>query len=90
MAKQIGKVTHYYDKIGVAVVEVTSPIKVGEKIRIKAPKDSPRETDFTQAVASMQIEHKQVQKAEKGDTIGMKVDQPVKDGDQVFLEGSEK
>lgn len=88
MAKPVGKITHYYDKIGVAVVEVTSPIKVGDNIRIKAPEGSPREMDFTQVVDSMQIEHKQVQKADKGDAIGMKVDQPVKDGDQVFLEGS--
>lgn len=86
MAQLVGKITHYYDKIGVAVVEVASPIKVGDTIRIKAPKGSPREADFTQTVSSMQIEHKQVQAAKKGDAIGMKVDQPVKDGDQVFLE----
>lgn len=82
--KLLGKVTHYYDKIGVAVVEVKAPIKVGETIRIKAPEASPRETDFTQEVVSMQIEHEQIKKAKKGDMIGLKVGQEVKEGDEVY------
>jgi len=82
--KLVGKITHYYDKIGVAVVEVKEKIKVGDTIKIKAPDNSPRETDFTQEVASMQIEHQQIKEAKKGDMIGLKVDQEVKPGDEVY------
>jgi translation elongation factor EF-1alpha len=80
----VGKITHYYDKIGVAVVEVSKTIKVGDTVKIKAPETSQRETDFTQTVESMQIEHKQVKEAKKGDAIGMKVDQEVKASDEVY------
>ena len=82
--KLVGKITHYYDKIGVAVVNILAPIKVGETIKIKAPEAAERETDFTQTVASMQVEHKQVQGVKKGDDIGIKVDQAVKPGDEVY------
>jgi len=75
----VGKITHYFDKIGVAVVEVLSPLKVGDQIKI-----SGHGNEFTQEVTSMQIEHQQVQEAQKGQTVGMKVDQPVKEGDEVY------
>jgi len=75
---KLGKVTHYFDKIGVAVLELTAPLKVGD--RIKFP-------DFEQTVASMQIEHEQIEKAKKGDSIGLKVDQPVKKDVKVFKVG---
>lgn len=74
-----GKITHYYNKIGVAVVEVLSPIKVGDQIKI-----SGHEKEFTHEVTSMQIEHEQIQEAKKGQAIGIKVDQPVKEGDEVY------
>jgi len=75
----VGKITHYFDKIGVAVVEVLAPIKVGDQIKI-----SGHGNEFTQEVTSMQIEHQQVQEVQKGQTVGMKVDQPVKEGDEVY------
>jgi len=75
----VGKITHYFDKIGVAVVEVLAPIKVGDQIKI-----SGHGKEFTQEVTSMQIEHQQVEEAQKGQTVGMKVDQPVKEGDEVY------
>ena len=77
--KKVGKITHYYDRIGVAVVEILAPIKVGDKIKIAG-----HEQEFEQKVASMQIEHENVKKAKKGDNVGMKVDQPVKKGDEVY------
>lgn len=76
---RVGKITHYYDKIGVAVVELEGALKEGDEIRI-----SGHGNEFTQKIASMQIEHEQVKKAKKGDAIGLKVDQPLKDGDEVF------
>lgn len=76
---KIGKVIHYYDKIGVAVVEITAPIKIGD--RIKSAKD---DTGFEQEITSMQIEHEQIKSAKKGQSVGIKVDQPVKKGDELF------
>lgn len=76
---KVGEITHYYDKIGVAVVKVLAPIKVGDRIKI-----SGHEKEFDQEVTSMQIEHQNINEAKKGDDVGMKVDQPVKDGDEVY------
>lgn len=78
---QVGKVTHYYDKIGVAVVELSQNLKVGDKVKF-----SGHDKEFTQEVTSMQIEHQKVNEAEAGQVIGLKVNQPVKEGDLMFLE----
>lgn len=75
----IGKITHYYNKIGVAVVLLLKPLCVGDKVKI-----SGHDKEFIQEVTSMQIEHKEVRKAKKGDDIGLKVDQPVKEGDVIY------
>ena len=65
----IGKITHYYDHIEVGIVEITkNPMEVGEKIHVKGST-----TDFEQKIDSMQIEHEQVNKAKKGDVIGLRV-----------------
>jgi len=76
---KVGVIVHYYDKIGVAVVKVLTPIKVGDRIKI-----SGHDKEFEQEIASMQVEHQNIEKAKKGDDVGMKVDQPVKDGDEVY------
>jgi putative protease len=76
---KVGKVTHYYDKLEVAVLELSGALVVGDKIKIVG-----RAGEFTQEVDSMQMEHEKVNKAKKGDTVGLKVSQKVKDGDQVF------
>ena len=77
---QVGKVTHYFPKIGVAVVEVTqASMKVGDEIRIKG-----KTTDFVQKVSSMQIEHDKIEMAEPGISIGMKVSEPVRANDLVY------
>ena len=76
---KIGVIVHYYDKIGVAVVKVLSPIKVGDRIKI-----SGHDNEFEQEIASMQVEHKSINQAKKGDDVGMKIDQAAKDGDEVY------
>lgn len=76
---KVGSITHYYDRIGVAVVEVLAPIKVGDRIKIKG-----HEREFEQEIASMQIEHENIKKAKKGDNVGLKIEQPVKKGDEVY------
>ncbi len=77
--KPIGEVTHYYDKIGVAVVKFSKGVKTGDTIQFKGA-----HTDFTQAIGSMQFDHKSIESAKKGDEVGMKVDEHVKEGDQIF------
>ena len=66
--KEVGKVAHYYTNLGVAVVELSGTLKVGDKIRIKGAT-----SDFTQKVASMQIEHDKIEEAKKGKSIGLKI-----------------
>ena len=78
--KAIGKITHYFDGISVAVVELTGALNKGDRIKIKGAT-----TDFEQKAESMQIEHEKVDKAKKGDAIGMKVADRVRPNDTVYL-----
>lgn len=77
--KEIGKVVHYYDKAGVAIVEFSGKVAVGDTLKFKRGED-----EFEQEVTSMQIEHESVDSAKKGDAVGIKVDQKTKEGTQVF------
>ena len=77
--KQIGTVSNYFDKVGVAAIKLTGALKVGESIEIKGG-----EVDLTQKVTSMQIQHEKVEKAKKGDEIGIKVKGKVRKGYKVF------
>ena len=77
--KLIGKITHYFGKISVAVVELTDKVSVGDTISIEGPS-----TNFTQKIESMQIENKNIEKAKKGDSIGLKVKDRVREGDSVL------
>lgn len=77
--KLIGKVSHYFSNIGVAVIDLSSGLKTGDTIRIIGG-----ETDFTQQVESMEIDHKKVEKARKGDSIGLKVEKKVREGYKVY------
>jgi hypothetical protein len=76
---EVGRITHFFSKISVAVVELTEPLVVGERILVKGPS-----TDFEQAVESMQIEHKNIQRAEAGQSIGLKVVQRARERDAVY------
>lgn len=78
--KLVGKILHFYPKISVAVVEVAAPMKTGDKISIEGHGKA-----FEQTVGSMQIEHEQIPVAKKGQSIGMKVAEEVKEGDLVYL-----
>jgi len=75
----IGKVTHFFDKISVAVIKLTNKLSVGDEILIQGT-----ETNFTQKVESMQVEHKNIEKAKAGDEVGMKVSEKVKENDSVY------
>jgi len=77
--EQIGAIRHYYSKIGVAVIDLTARIAVGDTLRVKGAT-----TDFRQKVDSMQIEHANVQNANAGQSIGLKVESKVREGDLVY------
>ena len=77
---RVGKVTHYYDRISVAVLELSGELKVGETIHIHG-----RLTDFSQRVGSMEIEHQKIETATPGAEIALKVLEPVREGDAIFL-----
>lgn len=78
--KKIGKVTHFFGKISVAIIEITDePLSVGETIHIKG-----QTSDITQKVDSMQVEHQIIQKAEKGQSFGVKVSAHVHEHDIVY------
>lgn len=82
MDLKIANVTHYYDKIKVAVIAVVNQsVKMGDTVKI-----SGHDNEFTQTVSSLQIEHEKVNEVPKGETAGMKVDQAVKPGDIVYLQ----
>lgn len=76
---EVGHIAHFFSKIGVAVVELTGPLAVGDTIVVKGPT-----TDFEQTVDSMQIEHNNVQRAEAGQSIGLKVADRVREKDLVY------
>jgi U32 family peptidase len=77
--KLIGKISHYFGHIGVAVIELSDKLKEGETIRIVGG-----ETDFTQQAESMEADHKKVKEAKKGDSVGLKVEQKVREGYKVY------
>ncbi len=76
---EVGRTTHFFSKISVAVVELTSPLSVGDHILVKGPS-----TDFEQVVESMQIEHKNLQRAEAGQSIGLKLVQRARERDVIY------
>ena len=79
--KAIGKVTHYYDQLSVAVVQLGegTSLKKGDSVQFKGTN-----TDFTQAVGSLQLDHADVDSVKAGDDFGLRVEQKVHEGDQVF------
>ncbi len=77
--KPIGEVSHYYDKIGVAIVKFNRTVKIGEEINFKG-----ENTDFNQKIESMQYDHKEIKNAKKGQEVGIKVDEKVHEGNKVY------
>jgi putative protease len=78
--KRIGVITHYFGHISVGIIKLDAPLKVGDNIHIKGAHD-----DISQSVDSMQIEHKDVESANKGDEVGIKVIEKVHPHDEVYL-----
>jgi putative protease len=77
--KLIGKITHYFSKISVAVVELSEDVTVGDKIRVEGAT-----TSFEQVIDSMEIDNKNVETATAGQSIGLKVKERVRLHDGVY------
>ncbi len=75
----VGHITHFFSKISVAVLELTEPLALGDHILVKGPT-----TDFEQVVDSMQIEHKNISRAEAGQSIGLKISEHAREKDVVY------
>lgn len=80
MEKEVGKVTHYFDKINVAVIKLDGKLSKGDKIKIKKGGE-----EIEEVIESMQIDHKNVDSAKKRDDVAIKLTQKTKEGASVFL-----
>lgn len=76
---EVGKITHYYGHLNVAVIELSDTLKIGDNIHIKGHSE-----DFKQAIDSMQIEHAKVTEAKPGESVGIKVIGKVHPQDKVY------
>ncbi len=79
MEKQIGRVKHYFGKAGVAAIELEETLAVGDRIRVKG-----HTSDWTQVIDSMQIEGAGIEKAERGQVVGIKVPEHAREHDVVY------
>jgi len=75
----IGKVVHWYDKLGVAVIKLNKTLKVGEEIRVVRG-----DVKFTDTVTSMQLDHKSIKSGKKGNEVAVKVSEQAKEGAEVY------
>lgn len=77
---KVGRVSHYFDKIGVAIIELDNTLSVGDKTKfVRGGEDL-----FEQVIDSIQIEHKKVDSAGKGEVVGVKTKESVKEGAEVY------
>ena len=84
MEVEIGKVTHYFNHINVAVLKLTQPLKLGDKIHMLG-----HATDLIERVASMEVNHHSVEWVKPGDDVAIKVNEPVHEHDSVYLVSEE-
>jgi len=77
--KLIGQVTHFFGNINVAVIKLSDKLKEGDTIRIVGG-----ETDFSQEVDSMEVDHEKIKEGKKGNSVGLKVGQKVHEGYRVY------
>ncbi len=77
--KLIGKIVHYFGKIGIAAVELSDNLKIGDNVRIIGG-----EKDFEQIVESMELNSEKAKKAKSGEIIGLRIDQKVKKNYSVY------
>lgn len=80
--EQVGRVTRYFGKVGVAVIEIQAgELRIGDTIRIRG-----KTTDYSQRVESMEVERQPIQTAVPGQEVGVKVQERVREHDLVYKE----
>lgn len=79
----LGKVVHYFDRIGVAVIALQAPLRVGDQVHFLG-----RSTDFDQTIDSLQVEHQPVIEGAAGSEVAARVRQRVRSGDSVYRLGA--
>jgi len=78
--EKIGIVEHFFTNINVAAIKITdSELKIGDTVHFVGA-----HTDVTQQVDRMEINRAPVEIAKKGDAIGIKVTEKVRDHDIVY------
>jgi putative protease len=77
--KPIGEVTHYYSGLGVAIARFNKVVKKGIRVSFKGAT-----TDFEETITSIQYNHKDIETAKKGQEVGIKVSEKVREGDKVY------
>ena len=78
--EQVAVIVKFFAKPSVAALEVTSgTIKTGDLLRYKG-----HTTDFTEEIASMEIDNQPVDEVKAGDLVGVKVKERVREGDKVY------
>jgi hypothetical protein len=79
MDKEIGEVTHYYNRLGVAVIKLSGELNVGDEIVILG-----HTTDLQQQVSSLEVDRKKIMSAAPGTEVAMLVGERVRGGDKVY------
>ena len=77
---RIGEVTHFFDRINVAVIQLSNTLSKGDNVHFLG-----HGSDFSQEIGSIQIEHESIESAHKGQEIAIKVIKPVKPHTSIFL-----
>ena len=75
----VGTVNHYFGKLQVGIVSLTADITIGDTLQFRG-----HGADFQQTVSSMQIEHAAVETASAGTDVGIRVDQRIREGTEVY------
>lgn len=78
--KEVGKVSHWYGKIGVAVVKLSGTLKVGDQIKVRRG-----DQEFDADIISLQVDHKDVPSAKAGEEVAIKLPQKAKEGSVIEL-----
>jgi hypothetical protein len=78
---KVGEVTHFFDKISVAVIKPDADFSIGDKVKIY---DKEGNVVVEQEVSSMQIDGKEQSTVPSGTEFGMKVEGEVKEGFGVY------
>ena len=79
METKIGYITHFYNRISVAVLSLTDTLELGDRVHIFG-----HSTDFEQNITSMEIEHQKVTSVGPEDEVALKVIEPVRKGDVIY------